>query len=108
LIQLKSLLAERERLSSDLRSRTESVQADQERAKALETRLSQAMQQKEAAVGMLERVKEALPTEGLQRVFGEMVRVVEDGFRVEEECERAEGELIAKEGELRACMKKEV
>ena len=57
---------------------------------------------------MLSRVREALPSSELQRVFGELVVTVEEGFRIEEECDRAEGELIGKEGELRACMKKEV
>ena len=49
-----------------------------------------------------------MPSSELQRVFGELVSAVEDGFRIEEECEKAEGELITKEGELRSCMKKEV
>ena len=44
----------------------------------------------------------------LQRIFGDLVQTVEEGFRLDEECERAESELIGKEGELRACMKKEV
>jgi hypothetical protein len=56
----------------------------------------------------LDRIREALPSQELQRVFADLVSTVEESFRLEEDCERAESELITKEGELRMCMKKEV
>ena len=105
---MKGMLAERERLQSELKQRVDSVQQEHEQSKGLEVRLSQAMQQKTEALNLLQRVQEALPSETLREVFGQLVQTLEDGFVVESECERAEGELLLKEGELRQFMKKEV
>ena len=73
MIQIKSLLQERDRFTEEARRRQEAVDCDLERSKELECRLVQALAQKQGAVQLLERVREALPSTELQRIFGELV-----------------------------------
>lgn len=57
---------------------------------------------------LLERVREALPSTDLQRIFRELVEAVQEGFGLEEEAERTEKGLMACESEMRACAKKDL
>lgn len=79
-----------------------------DRTKDVECRLAQALTQKEGAVQLLERVREALPSNALQRIFAELVETVQDGFNLEEESERTEKGLLTVEGEMRSFAKREV
>ena len=61
----------------------------------------QAMNQNQAALSLLDRVRESLPSEELRRVFGDLVDTVRESFRLEEACEGCEGVLMAAENEMR-------
>jgi hypothetical protein len=56
---------------------------------------------------MLERVREAMPSPAMQRVFGDMCSSLCEAYRLEEEASTREGELMHREGELRAALKKD-
>lgn len=107
-MQIKSLLAEKERLNEDNRAKIEMAEADMDRNKGLEMKLSQVYTQKEALLKLLERLKNAMPSDHLQRVFSEILESIYEGFTNEEELFNLETQLLNTEGELRQYAKREV
>jgi chromosome segregation ATPase len=94
LMQIKSLLTEREELNEEHKRRVETAEVDLEKAKSLEFRLAQALSQKDRAVQLLERVREALPSTSLQRIFGDLVGCVHESFKQEQEHDMVEKSLL--------------
>jgi hypothetical protein len=78
------------------------------KVKSLEVRLSQEISQKNEAVGLLERVREALPSNALQRIFAELVDQVQESFKLELVKEETEKALMKQESEMRMVAKKDV
>ena len=58
---------------------------DLDRVKTLEVKLQQIYSQKEQVMSLIERLKDAMPAESLQRIFAEIIETIHDGFRAEEE-----------------------
>ena len=85
LMQIKSLLAEKERLFEENKQRVEMAESDLDRVKTLEVKLSQVYQQKESIMQLIERLKESMPSESLHRIFTEIIETIHDSFKVEEE-----------------------
>jgi hypothetical protein len=59
-------------------------------------------------VTLLDRVREALPSENLQRIFRDLIEALQDTFVLEEAHEKCESGLLVIENELRQYTKKEV
>ncbi len=47
--------------------------------------MNQVYHQKEQAIGLIGRLREALPSESLRRIMTELTEAVHEGFRLEEE-----------------------
>ncbi|CDW83113.1 UNKNOWN [Stylonychia lemnae] len=107
LMQIKSLLVEKERLNEENKQRIDMAENDLDRVKQLEVKLSQIYTQKEMLMGLLEKIKEGMPTDNLQRIIAEIIASINERFRIEEECQSCESQLLQMEGELRQFAKKE-
>ena len=106
-MQVKALLVEKERLTEENRQRGDMADGDQERQKQLEVKMGQIYNQKEQAVGLLGRLREALPSESLRRIMTELTEAVHEGFRLEEELQSCESQLLGMESDLRQYAKKD-
>lgn len=105
--QVKSMLAEKERMGQELAQVRANSEEEGGRAKELEAQLEQALNQKEGILAMLSRVRDAMPSPSMQRVFGAMCDSVSESYRLEEQLRLQEADLLQREGELRTAMKKE-
>jgi hypothetical protein len=59
-------------------------------------------------MGLLERLKDAMPSDQLQRIFSEIIETINEYFRLDEEYTTVEASLLLLEGELRSYTKKDV
>ena len=107
-MQIKALLGEKERLSEENKQRIDMAESDLDRVKNLEMKLAQIYLQKEQIMNLIERLRDGMPSDSLQRVFGEIIETIHECFRVEEEVNECENSLLMMEGELRGYAKKEV
>lgn len=107
-MQIKSLMIEKERLNEENKQRVDMAENDMERVKELEVQMSQVYQQKEQIMNLMERMRDAMPSDGLQRILGEILETVNEQFRIEEDLQLCESQLLSLEGELRGYAKKDV
>lgn len=89
-MQVKALLVEKERLVEDNRQRLDMAEGDSERHKQMEVKMSHVYHQKEQAIGLLNRLSEALPSENLRSIMTEITEAIHEGFRLEEELQICE------------------
>ena len=69
--------------------------------------MNQVYHQKEQAIGLIGRLREALPSESLRRIMVELTEAVHEGFRLEEELQTCESQLLGLESDLRQYAKKD-
>lgn len=79
-LQLKSLLAEKESLKETNVMKDENMAEQDERSKSLELQISTLVEQKHQILDLMNRAKEAFPSESLREVFAQIIETVHEGF----------------------------
>lgn len=106
-MQLKAVIAEKERLQQDFKKQTFSSEQENEKVKQLEFQFNLVFSQKETLRQLLEIFASALPQDLLKEIFSEISQNVTAGFEAEELFNELEAALLAQEGELRFLTKKD-
>ena len=106
-MQLKAVIAEKERLQQDFKKQTFSSEQENEKVKQLEFQFNLVFSQKETLRQLLEIFASALPQVLLKEIFSEISQNVTAGFEAEELFNELEAALLAQEGELRFLTKKD-
>lgn len=61
------------------------AESDIERVKDLEVKMSQIYLQKEQLLNLIERLRDAMPSNNLQRIFTDIIETVHESFKIEED-----------------------